>query len=42
MKKMIQVVCKDLASGIFEAELFIIANCLMLPKYQAVEDLLNK
>ena len=37
-----EVVCKDLASGIFKAELFIIANCLMLPKYQAVEDLLNK
>ena len=42
MKEMIKVVCKDLASGIFKTELFIIAKYLMLPKYPAVGDLLTK
>ena len=37
VKEMIKVVCKDLASGIFNTELFIIANYLILPKYPARE-----
>ena len=42
MKEMIKVVFKDLASGIFNTELFPVANYLTLPKYPAIEDLLNK
>ena len=42
MKEMLKVVCKNLASGIFNTELFIVANYLTLPKYPAVEDLLHK
>ena len=42
VKEMLKVVCKDLASGIFNAELFPVANYLTLPKYPAIEDLLNK
>ena len=41
MKEMLKVVCKDLASGIFNTELFPVANYLTLPKYPAIEDLLN-
>ena len=37
VKEMIKVVCKDFASGIFNTELFIIANYLMLPKCPAGE-----
>ena len=42
VKEMLKVVCKNLASGIFNTELFIVANYLTLHKYPAVEDLLNK
>ena len=42
MKEMIMVICKDLASRIFNTELFIIANYLTLPKFLALEDFLNK
>ena len=42
MKEMLKVVCKDLASGIFNTELFLVANYLTLSKYPAIEDLLNK
>ena len=42
VKEMLKVVCKDLASGIFNTELSPVANYLTLPKYPAIEDLLNK